>query len=406
MSKKFMGINVLEAAKQRIKDIFDNFELITISFSGGKDSTVLTHIVMEEAVKRKQKVALFFLDWECQFEETINHVRDIYNLYKDNIEPYWIQLEITTNNSTSMFEPLWKSWDENKKKLWLREKEIFSIKNKKYFEFYYDGITFEEFTPLFAKWYGRDKKTACFVGIRTVESLNRYRAMVRDDKNTYDNKKYTTKIVDDIFNVYPIYDWETSDIWIYNAKYNKCYNKLYDYMYKAGMSIHQMRIDEPLGEEARKNLWLFQIIEPKTWAKLIARMNGVNSGSLYCREKGNILGNISVDLPKGLTWKKFVLSILNTMPKTLSEHYKTKIAKYLYWYKERGYKDGIPDEANKKLENYEKVPSWRRVCKTILKNDYYCKGIGFSINKSSNYEKYMCLMRRKRKEWGLFDDFE
>ena len=41
--------NVLEAAKERISWAFDTFPKIYCSFSGGKDSTVMTHLVMEEA---------------------------------------------------------------------------------------------------------------------------------------------------------------------------------------------------------------------------------------------------------------------------------------------------------------------------------------------------------------------
>lgn len=47
--------NVLEASKDRISKIFDDFNKIYVSFSGGKDSTVMLHLVMEEAIKKKKK---------------------------------------------------------------------------------------------------------------------------------------------------------------------------------------------------------------------------------------------------------------------------------------------------------------------------------------------------------------
>ena len=79
--KRMLGINVLESARQRIAWTFDNFEKICISFSGGKDSTVMTHLVMEEAIKRNRKVGLLFIDWEIQYELTIEHVKRIYERY-------------------------------------------------------------------------------------------------------------------------------------------------------------------------------------------------------------------------------------------------------------------------------------------------------------------------------------
>lgn len=403
MKKRYLAKNVLDAAKQRILETFDSFEKIYISFSGGKDSSVMLHLVMDEAIKRNKKVGVLFIDWECQFDLTINFVKKIYTKYSKHIEPYWIQMELLTNNSTSMIEPIWKSWDESKKELWVRNKECDSITNKNYFPFWFDNITFEEFVPLFAEWFSEGKNTACFVGLRAQESLNRFRTIIREDVNRFENRNYTVKITKSAFNIYPIYDWKAADIWTYNWKYKKEYNSVYDLMYKAGLTIHQMRIDEPFGDEARKNLWLYQIIEPKTWQKLVSRMHGVNSGALYSKENGNILGNLRISLPQGHTWQSFSLFLLETMPPKTSEHYKNKIAKYIQWYKERGYPNGIPDCADNKLEQDGKVPAWRQIAKTLLRNDYWCRNLGFSITKSSNYDRYMNLMKRKRNEWNLFN---
>ena len=73
-----LDMNVYEAAKKRIEWTFDNFEKICVSFSGGKDSTCMTHLVMEEAIKRKRKVALLFIDWEIQYKMTIDHVKRVF----------------------------------------------------------------------------------------------------------------------------------------------------------------------------------------------------------------------------------------------------------------------------------------------------------------------------------------
>lgn len=399
MLRNYLEIDVLEAAKQRISWTFDNFNKIIISFSGGKDSTVLTHLVMDEAIKRNRKVCMFFIDWECQFKITENHCLNIYNMYSDYIEPYWICLPILTDNACSMIEPTWKCWDDDKKNLWVREKPKIAIKSKSFFPFYFENITFEEFTPLFAEWYSQGEKCANFIGIRTQESLNRFRAIAME-KNKFDNKQYTTNIVNKNWAVYPIYDWRTEDIWIYNSKYKMIYNKLYDRMYQAGLTINQMRIDEPFGDTARSGLWLYQIIEPETWAKIVCRVNGANTVNEYGKQKGNILGNRTISLPNGHTWESFSNHIINTMPPKTAEHYKNKIAKYLYWYKQRGYENGIHDEVE--IDIFDKVPSWKLICKCLLKNDYWCRTLGFSITKSSNYEKYLKLMKKNREKWNLF----
>lgn len=401
MGKKLLGTDVLTAARERIAFTFDNFTNIYLSFSGGKDSTVMFHLVMEEAQRRKRKIGLFFIDWECQFDMTIEHMEQMLELYSDYVDVHWIALEVETCSACSAYEPLWRSWDERKQTLWTRSKHPKS--NQYTYPFYYPGITFEEFTPLFAKWYSQDNDTACFVGIRAQESLNRFRAIAREDIPRYQDKMFTTNAVDNVWNVYPIYDWQVDDIWTYIAKSGKCYNKVYDRMHMAGLSISQMRIDEPFGDEARKNLWIYQIIEPVTWSKFVARMAGINSASLYTKERGNIMGNGAVSLPEGHTWQSFSIFLLNSMPPSTSEHYKNKIAKYIQWYKERGYPEGIPDAGDYKLEQLGKIPAWRQVSKTLLKNDWYCKNLGFSPTKSSAYEKYMNLMKRKRSEWKILE---
>jgi predicted phosphoadenosine phosphosulfate sulfurtransferase len=404
MPKKYLDTDVLTAARERIAFVFDNIEKIYVSFSGGKDSTVLLHLVMEEAIKRNRKVGLFVLDWEVQFNTTIIHIRAMFDLYKDNIIPYWICLPITTTNGCSQIEPEWTAWDEKKKDVWVRQPDPIAIKDKMLLPFYYDGMTFEEFTPLFAKWFSEEKDCACFVGIRAHESLNRFRAISYSHANNYRGIKWSTGVVDNCWNFYPIYDWKTSDIWVYNAKLAKPYNPLYDRMYEAGMTIHQMRIDEPFGETQRKGLWLYQIIEPKTWGKMVLRVSGANQGSLYADEVGNILGNKAVQLPKNHTWKSYCMFLLQTMPKHTAEHYKNKIAVYLKFYRERGYPEDIPDYADKKLEMMGKVPAWRQIAKALLRNDYWCIGLGFGPTKRDAYQKYLALMRKRRNNWKIFDE--
>lgn len=403
-NKKMLGIDVLTAARERISWTFDNFEHIYISFSGGKDSTAMTHLVMEEAIKRNRKVGLLFIDWEIQYKLTIDHVKHIFEMYKDNIIPYWIALPLLTDNACSQFEPEWISWDKDKKDLWVRKPDELSITDESTFPFWYYKITFEEFVPMFGDWFGKGEPTACFVGIRTQESLNRYRTMTNKSKNIFDDKMYTTVVTESTYNVYPIYDWKADDDWIYFAKYNKCYNKIYDRFYQAGLTVHQMRVDEPFGDTTRRSLWMYQILEPETWGKMVLRVSGANSGSLYSKEMGNVLGNGKVTLPKGYTWESFSKYLLSTMPSKTADHYKSKIAVYIKWYMDRGYENGIPDEGDYKLEQAGKVPSWRRICRTLLRNDYWCKGLGFSPTKQSAYAEYQKRMKKKRKEWGIFDD--
>lgn len=89
------------------------------------------------------------------------------------------------------------------------------------------------------------------------------------------------------------------------------------------------------------------------------------------------------------------------LPPQMEEHYRNKILLHVKWWQERGFPDGLPDESPYELEAARKAPSWRRVCKSLLRNDYWGKGLGFSQHKSDAYNAYLDLMKRRRDVWGV-----
>ena len=395
--KKPLGMNVYEAAKKRIEWAFDNHERIYVSFSAGKDSTCMRHMVCDEARKRGVTIGVLLIDLEGQYKLTIEHAERMREFYADCTEWFWVCLPIHLRNAVSVYEPFWKCWDKEAQKQWIRPMPENCISDLDYFDFFEDGMEFEEFVPLFGEWYSHGKPTACFVGIRSDESLNRYRTIASRYKTPKDGKQYTTMVTPNVCNVYPIYDWQTRDDWIYQGKHkDKPYNQLYDYMHLAGLTIHQMRICQPYGDDQRRGLWLFHLIEPETWARVVARVNGANSGAMYINETGNINGYRKIGKPEGHTWKSFAILLMNSMPPKTQDHYKNKIWKFVKWWEERGYPDGIPDEADYHMEQKRNVPSWRRVCKSLLRNDYWCKGLGFSQQKSNAYKAYLDRVKRER----------
>jgi len=400
MPKRNIGQNVYEAAVERTSYTFDHFEKVYLSYSAGKDSTVMLHIAADEARQRGRRFGVLLVDLEGQYKMTIKHARDQLADIADVADVFWVCLPISLRNAVSVYEPKWCCWERGREDDWIREPEETSITDDDYFDFFHPGMEFEEFVPLFGEWYAQGEKCACMVGIRTDESLNRFRTIASATKTRYDNKQWTTKVTDNVYNIYPIYDWKQDDIWIYHAKTGKPFNHLYEYMFKAGVALGNMRICQPYGDDQRRGLWLFHLIEPETWARVVARVNGANSGALYVNESGNINGYHKVHKPDGHTWKSFAEMLLNSMPPKTKEHYENKIVLFRKWWMERGYEDDIPDEADYVLEVKRDVPSWRRVCKSLLRNDYWCKGLGFTQHKSAAYHKYLDLMRRRKEEWG------
>jgi predicted phosphoadenosine phosphosulfate sulfurtransferase len=404
-NRRNLGIDVLTAARQRIAQAFDVAERAYVSFSGGKDSTVELDLVMAEAVKRGRTVGVLFVDLEAQYEHTIAHIERCYERYAEHIEPYWVALPLNLRNAVSQYEPQWMCFDPDRKKDWVRKPPKMAITDEDYFPFFRRRMEFEQFVPEFAEWYAGGKNTVCFVGIRTQESLNRWRSIASTVKQRVNNWPWSTRKSEHAWNAYPIYDWQTEDIWTYHAQTPEmpC-NRIYDLMHRAGLTIHQARICQPYGDDQRRGLWLFHLLEPQTWAKVVARVNGANQGALYAQERGNILGMHKVTRPEGHTWESFANMLLDSMPELTAEHYRNKIATFIRWWWHRGFEDGIPDEADAGLEAARKTPSWRRICKTLLRNDYWCKGLSFSQQngKESSYARYKAIMTKRRTQWGIY----
>ncbi|EFK4582230.1 phosphoadenosine phosphosulfate reductase [Escherichia coli] len=402
--KILIGTNVLLAARQRIEWIFDTFPSLCLSFSGGKDSSVLFHLTAEIARKRKRRFSVLFIDWEAQYQCTITHVLKMKDMYEDVTEMfYWVALPLTTVNGVSQFQPEWVCWEPGIE--WVRFPPECAITDTSYFPFYKYAMTFETFVPAFSSWFSRKQKcgVAILIGVRADESLNRFMGLASRHKLRYaDDKPWTTASPDGFYyTLYPLYDWKTRDIWIYNSNTGAAYNSLYDLMYRAGVPLRKMRVCEPFGPEQRNGLWLFHVLEPETWSRMCFRVSGAASGSLYSNESGPYFAlRTRISKPVNHTWRSYAMFLLDVMPEKTAEHYRNKIAVYLRWYQTHGYPEGIPDEQKNDLGGKD-IPSWRRICKTLIKNDFWCRTLSFSPNKSHCYERYLQRMQQRRKEWGI-----
>lgn len=399
MPKIYSDKNVLEAALERYDIIFNEFEHIYLSVSAGKDSSVMLQLAARKAREHGKRFDVLFIDLEGQYQATIHHFEDLLTTYADAIrQVYWVCLPISLRNAVSILQPKWVCWDQADKGKWIRpmpENDWVINESNCPWDWFQHGMEFEEFTPLFARWYLEvhdGGPCAAGIGIRSDESLNRFRTIISESKTSYKGHPWTTQSKDrnnliDVYSFFPLYDWRTEDIWGAVSQLNLLYNEIYELMYKNGLSIHEQRLCQPYGDDQRNGLDQFKALEPETWEKVLARVNGVNFGNIYART--SLLGNLTSEKPEHLTWEQYAVYLLESIglyAPELEDHYYKKIKTFMgWWEKERGVTvDQITDYGESKLEaaGPDRIPSWRRIARAIEKNDFWMKRLSFSATKN------------------------
>lgn len=435
--KKFLNKNVYEVTLERLKYIFSKFDHIVIAFSGGKDSGVLMELVHKyyQSNSSNVKISVYHLDYEGGYDHTLQYIKRSMGKYSE-FEYYHICLPISASCGISMYHSTWLPWDPTKKDIWLNvpPKNAITLENHK-FDFFKIGMKDYLFQQKLSRWLHRKvnaKRTAVLVGIRAQESLNRYATVTRNNTVTmFGSVRHSFRVYHNIFNFYPLYDWKVEDIWTAYGRFNWDYNRLYDLYYQAGVSLGEMRVANPFHDCGLHALKLYQAIEPDTWGKMVGRINGVNFASIYGDSKA--VGYRDISLPEGQTWKEYTNFLLRTLPKETRDIYLKKFnSSKNYWLNKGGalplkvveelknsgisfvdlgkptnnrkYKseyrwikfNDYPD--NVSIKQFRLLPSYKRMCITILKNDTSCRYMGFSQTKDELQKKEEAIKLWKQKE--------
>lgn len=420
--------NVYELALERLDIIFKEFDNVYISFSGGKDSGVLLNLCIDYIRKHnlKTKLGVFHLDYEIQYKMTIDYVDRILEANKDILDVYRVCVPFRVRTCTSMYQKYWRPWEESMRNLWVRPMPK-NVMTEKDFPFLKEKMWDYEFQLKFASWLHKKKKavrTACLVGIRTQESYNRWRTIYGSSKSQlYHHYQWSYKIANDVFNFYPIFDWKTTDIWTANGRFRWDYNKLYDLYYQAGVNIERQRVASPFISEAIESLHLYKCIDPDTWGKMISRVNGVNFTGIYGTTYA--MGRSTLKLPQGHTWESYMKFLLSTLPEETRRNYLSKLHTSIKFWRTKG--GCLSDETIQKLidlkipievrntSNYKttkrpvmmeylddinipefrEIPTYKRMCLCILRNDHACKYMGFALTKQESKMKDYILKQYK-----------
>ncbi len=282
---RYLNKSVLQAAIERISFVFDEFPNINVSISGGKDSTVLFHLVMQEAIRRDRKVGVFFLDEEVVYQATADQVDYMMSMYPNNTVRYWFQFPFNLTNSVSFSDSQVKCWDKPAKPKWMRKR---SSKNRLTQPWTHDTIIADKnkgfgFYDVFHNFELSQHNTAFFVGLRAVESPNRWRTMVANPG--YKEAKWSTKRKNGNVSFYPIYDWLVADIWRYIGDNNLNYHRYYDFAFLKGVHPHLMRVSSLTHEKSFKSIQDLPEFEFDTYNKLLERIKGISFAQETAKNK-------------------------------------------------------------------------------------------------------------------------
>lgn len=436
MKKKYLKKNVYDSLQARLNFIFEEFENIYVSFSGGKDSGLLLDLVLDYRNKHHpyRLIGVFHQDFEAQYSDTTAYVERTMERIKDEAELYWVCLPMATRTSLSNYEMFWYPWDDEKKDSWIRpmpQHECVINKENNPITTYRYKMHQEDLAKQFGRWYRishRNKSTICLLGIRAEESLQRYSGFM-NKKYAYKDQCYITKHFKNVWAASPLYDWTTSDVWHAIATEGYDYNKLYDLFYLAGIKPSLMRVASPFNDYAKESLNLYRVIDPETWVKLIGRVNGVNFGNIYGKTKA--MGYRNITLPEGHTWQSYTKFLLSTLTPEVRNNYIKKFKTSLHFWHNIGggleetvieeleragyairrngisnytvlkesriiFLDKIPDQTDC-IKSTKDIPSWKRMCYCILKNDHMCRSMGFGLSREQKRnielikEKYKVL---------------
>ena len=233
MVRAYMEEDVFIALQERLKYIFDEFDNVYVSFSGGKDSGLLLNLVLEFQKKYApdKKIGVFHQDFEAQYTVTTEYIERTFQKIEREVEPYWVCLPMATRTALSSYEMFWYPWDDKKQDLWVRpmpkHKYVINLENNPMTNYKY-RMHQEDFAKQFGRWYKKshgNKKTVCLLGIRADESLQRYSGFL-NRKYGYKGECWISKQFKDVWCASPLYDWSAADVWHANYKFNYDYNRL------------------------------------------------------------------------------------------------------------------------------------------------------------------------------------
>lgn len=261
---------MVEAAKTRIKNLFDCGGKVYLSFSCGKDSLCMASLtydlILAGTIDRKQ-LTVIFVDEEGLYKSMVDAATRWRNKFEHIGVPFlWLCLpfkQVSVLDRLSASES-WITWAPTEQDKWMRTPPPYAIVSHPVLQ-YPGQMNYQAFcTRAFSDGVQ-------MIGLRTVESLTRYQAVAKRNLST----------VTPGCPFYPIYDWKDSDVWLYIKEHNLEFPEIYIRLYEAGVTRNNLRLCAFFGDCGTQGLRWIAETDHELWERIERRMPNAYLVLLY-----------------------------------------------------------------------------------------------------------------------------
>ncbi len=268
--RKHLGVDVVYAARERIKKIFENNLPVIVSFSGGKDSIVLADLVYQLAVSGqidKSLVEVVFIDEEAVYDEVIELTKKWRKKFMSaGMKFTWYCIEVKHFNALNTLaeEESFICWDRFKKDDWVRPMPNFAVKDHPLL------IPRKDNYQAFVGRVNEIEGSLSIMGTRVAESIQRLTNFA----------KQITPFARDV-RTSPIYDMTDKDVWKYIKDNNLEIPNVYENLYRIGTGKNQLRMSQFFSIDTVKSLTKLDEIYPNLMNRIKKREPNAYIVQLY-----------------------------------------------------------------------------------------------------------------------------